>query len=125
MYSLPSTSRARQPLADSKNTGVPPTPLNARTVELTPPGITRCARSNASKLFAWDMRWAFSRTIGESLRIARRRPQQRERAFEFGRRVDVAERVRCDVEDHEARVQLRDCGEHRSAGGERRGALAA
>src|SRR5262245_50473350 len=29
------------------NRGVPPTARNARTGELTPPGITRCARSNS------------------------------------------------------------------------------
>src|SRR3954468_1303529 len=30
------------------NLGVPPTARNARTGEFTPPGITRCARSNNS-----------------------------------------------------------------------------
>jgi hypothetical protein len=30
------------------NRGVPPTALNARTGEFTPPGVTRCARSNQS-----------------------------------------------------------------------------
>src|SRR5688500_10898774 len=35
------------PLPEATNTGVPPTPLNARTGELTPPGITRWASSNA------------------------------------------------------------------------------
>ena len=48
MYSLPSTSVNRAPDADATNTGVPPTPPNARTGEFTPPGITVCARSNSS-----------------------------------------------------------------------------
>ena len=30
------------------NTGVPPTPLKARTGEFTPPGITSCAREKSA-----------------------------------------------------------------------------
>jgi hypothetical protein len=33
--------------AFSINSGLPPTPLNARTGEFTPPGITDCARSKS------------------------------------------------------------------------------
>jgi hypothetical protein len=44
---LPSMSVTRQPEPDRMKTGVPPTPLNARTGELTPPGITCCAVTNA------------------------------------------------------------------------------
>src|SRR5687767_3520978 len=35
----------REPWACSMNRGVPPTPRNARTGELTPPGMTSFARS--------------------------------------------------------------------------------
>src|SRR5688572_14851333 len=44
MYSLPSTSRMSAPLACSTKKGSPPTFLNARTGELTPPGNLACAR---------------------------------------------------------------------------------
>ncbi len=39
-YSLPSTSRSQAPWADRMKRGVPPTALNARTGEFTPPGVT-------------------------------------------------------------------------------------
>src|SRR4051794_37555250 len=45
-YSLPSTSNRYGPWARSMNRGVPPTALNARTGELTPPGVPACARAN-------------------------------------------------------------------------------
>src|SRR5437867_5281012 len=48
MYVLPSASRTRAPSPQTMNRGVPPTALNARTGELTPPGMTRCARANSS-----------------------------------------------------------------------------
>src|SRR5688572_25701444 len=38
MYSLPSTSRIRAPFPLAATIGSPPTPVNARTGELTPPG---------------------------------------------------------------------------------------
>src|SRR6478735_7013028 len=38
------------PSARAMKRGVPPTARKARTGELTPPGITRCARSNSSAL---------------------------------------------------------------------------
>src|SRR3954451_15547735 len=47
-YSLPSTSNRYAPCARSMNRGVPPTALNARTGELTPPGVTARARSNSA-----------------------------------------------------------------------------
>src|SRR5260221_13310029 len=50
MYSRPSSSTRRAPRPSRKNTGVPPTARNARTGELTPPGISRWDRSNSSLL---------------------------------------------------------------------------
>src|SRR3954451_18623038 len=47
-YSLPSTSNRYAPCARSMNRGVPPTALNARTGELTPPGVTPRARSKSA-----------------------------------------------------------------------------
>ena len=49
-YSLPSTSVTYGPRADARNRGVPPTLPYARTGELTPPGMTACARANAAAL---------------------------------------------------------------------------
>ena len=49
-YSFPSTSRRWLPLAESMNTGVPPTEPNARTGEFTPPGINSRACENKSLL---------------------------------------------------------------------------
>src|SRR5690349_21137842 len=48
MYWFPSTSVSRHPSASLINTGVPPTPLNARTGDETPPGITFWALRNAA-----------------------------------------------------------------------------
>src|SRR6266566_2005509 len=48
MYRLPSTSTRKQPSACLMKTGVPPTPLNARTGEETPPGISFTALANAA-----------------------------------------------------------------------------
>ena len=48
MYSLPSTSVMRAPLADLMNRGVPPTPMKLRAGELTPPGISSCEHANNS-----------------------------------------------------------------------------
>src|SRR5215467_2409903 len=44
MYSLPSASHIRAPFPRTMYGGSPPTDLNARTGESTPPGITRDAR---------------------------------------------------------------------------------
>src|SRR3954465_4033644 len=44
MYSLLSTSHMREPSPRAIKTGSPPTDLNARTGESTPPGITCSAR---------------------------------------------------------------------------------
>src|SRR5215212_2332100 len=44
MYCRLSASKMREPCPCSMKGGVPPTPLNARTGELTPPGMTSCAR---------------------------------------------------------------------------------
>jgi hypothetical protein len=43
MYLLPSTSKAYAPLTWSKTMGLPPTDLNARTGEFTPPGSSSFA----------------------------------------------------------------------------------
>src|SRR5437016_9957707 len=51
MYSLPSTSHTRAPLAFWTKNGCPPTARNARTGELTPPGMYfRASANNASDL---------------------------------------------------------------------------
>jgi hypothetical protein len=47
MKVFPSTSRTEEPFALSMNRGVPPTELNARTGEFTPPGIIVFARANS------------------------------------------------------------------------------
>src|SRR5437868_4324216 len=44
MYSLPSASHMREPEPRTMMGGSPPTDLNARAGESTPPGITRSAR---------------------------------------------------------------------------------
>src|SRR6185437_13910074 len=48
MYSLPSASQMREPCPRTIYGGSPPTDLNARTGESTPPGITRHARAWSS-----------------------------------------------------------------------------
>src|SRR5690554_7407676 len=45
-------SHTRAPLARSMKSGSPPTLLNARTGEFTPPGINFCAFSKAALLFS-------------------------------------------------------------------------
>src|SRR6266446_4863921 len=44
MYSLPSASHIREPSPRTIMGGIPPTALNARAGEFTPPGMTACAR---------------------------------------------------------------------------------
>src|SRR3954447_18688037 len=48
MYLLPSTSMRMAPSASLMKTGVPPTPLKARTGEETPPGMRVWARAKAA-----------------------------------------------------------------------------
>src|SRR5580765_116464 len=48
MYSLPSASQIREPAPRLTTKGSPPTPRNARTGELTPPGNSARARSMMS-----------------------------------------------------------------------------
>src|SRR5438552_751260 len=50
MYRPPSTSTTYAPSARATKYGVPPTDWNDRTGELTPPGMTRRARSKSSLL---------------------------------------------------------------------------
>ena len=47
MYSLPSMSHRRLPLARLTKTGLPPTERKARTGLFTPPGMTRQASAKA------------------------------------------------------------------------------
>src|SRR5688572_31412668 len=51
MYSLPSESKMCEPSPRAMNSGLPPTLRNARTGELTPPGISSCARRKRSSDF--------------------------------------------------------------------------
>ncbi len=43
---MPSASTTYGPTPETMKRGVPPTALNARTGELTPPGVTASARAN-------------------------------------------------------------------------------
>src|SRR5262245_25639605 len=51
MYSRPSASQMRLPCPRSMKRGVPPTARNARTGELTPPGMIFRERSNRRSFF--------------------------------------------------------------------------
>src|SRR6266550_2276449 len=55
MYSLPSTSHTCAPLAFSTKNGWPPTARNARTGELTPPGMYFNASANNASDFAHEI----------------------------------------------------------------------
>lgn len=61
MYLLPSTSYAYAPFTRSKTMGLPPTDLNARTGEFTPPG---------RRFFASVKIWLEHKTIAQSQRSA-------------------------------------------------------
>src|SRR3954470_6960799 len=63
MYLLPSMSVIWQPSASLMNRGVPPTALNARTGELTPPGISLRALANAASELGID-RWVAAGAAG-------------------------------------------------------------
>src|SRR5439155_23606477 len=71
MYSLPSTSQTRAPLAFSTKNGCPPTARNARTGELTPPGMNfNASANNASDLAReimpaklFDLKWENTRKV--------------------------------------------------------------
>src|SRR6478735_9343074 len=67
-YSVPSTSKRYGPLARSMNRGVPPTALNARTGEFTPPGVTACARSNRAA--DWAVEWAVDWAVDSAVEVA-------------------------------------------------------
>src|SRR5947207_14182916 len=54
MYWFPSISVTAQPSASLMKTGVPPTALNARTGDETPPGISLRALANADSELAID-----------------------------------------------------------------------
>src|SRR3954470_16771308 len=58
MYVLPSTSFTCGPLPSLMNTGVPPTALNARTGELTPPGMSCRALAHAASELVLGRRFA-------------------------------------------------------------------
>src|SRR5437773_1473088 len=55
MYSLPSTSHTCAPLAFWTKNGCPPTARNARTGELTPPGMYCNASANNASDFAREI----------------------------------------------------------------------
>src|SRR6266516_4046994 len=55
MYSLPSTSHTRAPCALLTKNGCPPTARNARTGELTPPGMYFKASANNASEFAREI----------------------------------------------------------------------
>src|SRR4051794_18779721 len=72
MYVLPSMSVMWQPSASLMNSGVPPTALNARTGELTPPGMTCRALAKAgSELAMLRVGWMCMR-VGEAMRLSGR-----------------------------------------------------
>src|SRR5471030_3326134 len=72
MYSRPSSSTTRAPRPSRRKTGVPPTARNARTGELTPPGMTSCERSNSARLRSY-MRACGCLALEESRERSRRR----------------------------------------------------
>ena len=55
MYSFPSTSKMWEPWPRAMNGGLPPTERNARTGELTPPGMISSALRNNSSDLEWFM----------------------------------------------------------------------
>src|SRR6478609_533366 len=57
MYRRPSTSNTYGPSARATRYGMPPTDLNARIDELTPPGIARAERSNSVALEGMPAPW--------------------------------------------------------------------
>src|SRR3954465_2643147 len=75
MYLLPSISVTIAPSASLMKTGVPPTALNARTGELTPPGITFLAFANEASELAMERRAAGA--PGELGMVASQRPDLR------------------------------------------------
>src|SRR5665213_301941 len=54
MYSFPSASKIREPSPRTMKGGVPPTLRQARTGELTPPGMESRARSKSSRERVWS-----------------------------------------------------------------------
>src|SRR5437016_13751077 len=66
MYSFPSTSQILAPAARATKKGSPPTFRNARTGELTPPGIFFLAAANN-----WDEREVMDRRKRPTLNVQR------------------------------------------------------
>src|SRR5688572_30431081 len=93
MYVFPSTSVISNPSASLMNGGVPPTALNARTGELTPPGITCFARAKAASELAVERVVRSGMTNGSSwisilgLDEARRNERDREHPAPAFRRL--------------------------------------
>src|SRR5439155_13743979 len=99
------------------NGGVPPTALNARTGELTPPGMTRAARSNNSSELSISSSLFFSVAAGDRCFQLETAPADRvpyvgqlgkaqvalEAIAGAPRRVPYTER-RADLPDHEPLV---------------------
>ena len=128
--------RSRRRRARAMKRGVPPTARNARTGELTPPGMTRWARSNSSAFVGrlgrasgqWTWRGFFG-VVAASLgglrprRSARRRPRPRRQRPEEAVGNDVAHaRAKAGVERLvEEGERLADGGMQLGAGREQRG----
>src|SRR5687767_9961760 len=70
MYVLPSTSFTVAPLPSLMKTGVPPTALNARTGELTPPGMSWRALRNADSEFASERLASAASGIAANIPVA-------------------------------------------------------
>src|SRR6266700_658594 len=104
MYSFPSTSQTRAPSERATKNGSPPTLRNARTGELTPPGMRSCERVKSSddrefkeKRSTFNVqRSTFNAQIGEVCRGFRRG----ERRWIYGRRLIQAPLQRyCSLSD--------------------------
>src|SRR5688500_3034038 len=87
MYARPSASHIREPSALRMKRGEPPTALNARTGELTPPGMSRRARANSSSDCVTPCSCSCSCTSGPSLRPSHK-------VFRVIREDDVRPRAR-------------------------------
>src|SRR5438093_13131474 len=95
MYSLPSTSHTRAPLAFWTKNGCPPTARNARTGELTPPGMYfRASANNASDFFLGATRAKYSGTAASASKLSAMAKTQREPQTSRSRGIDVRPRQR-------------------------------
>src|ERR1041385_5816292 len=96
MYSRPSTSQIRDPSPRVTTNGSPPTPRNARTGELTPPGKSALARSMIScdRVFNVSPPEATDRLqYAQRSRGAHGRSRRRNHAGKRSREIDVFHNV--------------------------------